>query len=76
VGWRAMDHLHPEWRVWSQFLTNEQATGRGSHSSTCQLNLSRFCHLLVSPCLIDWGETMHHTYPIKCAYVEPKSERA
>ena len=32
VGWRAMDHLHPEWRVWSQFLTNEQATGLGLDS--------------------------------------------
>ena len=27
--------------------------GRGLHSSTFQLNLSRFGHLLVSPCLID-----------------------
>jgi hypothetical protein len=26
-------------------------------------------HLLVSPCLIDWGKIMHPTYPTKCAYV-------
>ena len=32
-------------------------------------------HLPVSPCLIDWGKIMHHTYPTKCAYVEPKSGR-
>jgi hypothetical protein len=32
-------------------------------------------HLPVSPCLIDWGEIMHPTYPTKCAYVEPKSGR-
>jgi len=29
VGWRAMDHLYPEWRVWSQFLVNEQSMGLG-----------------------------------------------
>ena len=29
---------------------------RGLHSSTFQLNLSRFGHLLVSPWLIDWGK--------------------
>jgi hypothetical protein len=35
-----------------------------------------FCsHLLVPPCLIDWGGIMHPTYPTKCAYVEPKSGR-
>jgi hypothetical protein len=27
-------------------------------------------HLCLSPCLIDWGETMHPTYPTRCAYVE------
>jgi len=48
--------------------------GRGLHSSTFQLNLSRQGHLLVSPCLIDWGKTMHQTDPTKSAYVEPKSE--
>jgi hypothetical protein len=48
---------------------------RGLHSSTFQLNLSRFGHLLESLCLIDWGETMHETFPTKCAYIEPKSER-
>ena len=49
--------------------------GRGLHSSTFQLKLSRFGHLLVLPCLMDWGTTMHQTYPTNCAYVEPKSER-
>lgn len=29
VGWRAMDHLYPEWKVWSQFLCNEQSMGLG-----------------------------------------------
>ncbi len=29
VGWRAMDHLYPEWKVWSQFLVNEQSMGLG-----------------------------------------------
>ena len=52
-----------------------QGGSRGLHSSTFQLDLSRFSHLLVSPCLIDWGKPMHQTYPTKCAYVEPKSER-
>ena len=32
VGWRAMDHLYPEWRVWSQFLVNEQSMGLGLDS--------------------------------------------
>lgn len=32
VGWRAMDHLYPEWKVWSQFLTNEQSMGLGLDS--------------------------------------------
>lgn len=27
VGWRAMDELFPEWRVWSQFLANEMGMG-------------------------------------------------
>jgi hypothetical protein len=49
--------------------------GRGLHSSTSQHNLSRFGHILVSPCLIDWGKTMHQTYPRNCAYVEPENER-
>jgi len=49
--------------------------GRGLHSSTFQLNLSRFGHLIVSPCLIDWGKPMHQSYPTEFAYVEPKSER-
>ena len=52
-----------------------EASGRGLHSSTFQLNLRRFGHLLLSPCLIDWGKSMHQTYPTKCAYVDPKSER-
>ena len=34
---------------------------RGLHSSTFQLDLSRFGPLLVSPYLIDWGKTMHQT---------------
>jgi hypothetical protein len=32
-------------------------------------------HLLVSPCLIDWGEIMQLMYPMKLANVEPKSGR-
>jgi ankyrin repeat protein len=32
-------------------------------------------HLPVFPCLTDWGEIMHPTYPTKCAYVEPKIGR-
>ena len=32
VGWRAMDHLYPEWKVWSQFLCNEQGMGLGLDS--------------------------------------------
>jgi aminopeptidase N len=32
VGWRAMDHLFPEWQVWSQFLVNEQSMGLGLDS--------------------------------------------
>ena len=51
---------------------------RGLHSSTIQLNLSRFGHTSPCPpvpCLIDWGEMIHPTYPTKCAYVEPKSGR-
>ena len=27
-----MDHLYPEWKVWSQFLTNEQSMGLGLDS--------------------------------------------
>jgi len=34
-----------------------------------------FSYLPMSPCLIDWGEIMHPTYPTKCAYVVPKSGR-
>jgi hypothetical protein len=49
--------------------------GRGLQSSTFQLNLSCFGHLLVSPCLINWRKIMHQTYPTKCAYVELKCER-
>jgi len=48
---------------------------RGLHSSSFQLNLCRFGPPVLSPCLIDWGKTMHRTYPTECAYVEPKSER-
>jgi hypothetical protein len=49
--------------------------GRGLHSSTFQLNLNRSGHHLVSPCLIDWGETVHPTYPTRGAYIELTSER-
>jgi hypothetical protein len=43
---------------------------RGLHSSTFQLNLSRFGHTsLCPPCLID---CMQPTYPTKCAFIEPK----
>jgi len=36
--------------------------GRGFHSSTSQLNLSRFCH------------QNHATYPTESAHVKPKVE--
>jgi len=49
--------------------------GRGLHSPTFQLKLSRCSHSTVFPCLIDWGKIMHPTYPTECAYVEPKSGR-
>ena len=46
------------------------------HSSTSHSPPEPFwSHLPVSPCLIDWGKTMHPTYPTKCAYVEPNSVR-
>jgi len=32
-------------------------------------------HLTVSPCLIDWGKTIHPTYATECAHVEPNSGR-
>jgi hypothetical protein len=32
-------------------------------------------HLPVVPCLINWREIMHLTYPTKCAYAEPESVR-
>eukprot|EP00854_Cymbomonas_tetramitiformis_P015073 gene15073-17814_t len=32
VGWRAMDHIFPEWGVWTQFTSNEQAMGLGLDS--------------------------------------------
>ena len=48
---------------------------KGLHSSTFQLNLSRFGHTSLPPCLIDWGKLMHPTYPTKYAYVEPESGR-
>jgi hypothetical protein len=50
----------------------DQGASRGLHSSTFQLNPSRFGHI---PCLIDGGKTMHPTYPTKCAYVELNSGR-
>jgi len=56
-------------------ISEWRQSGKGLHSSTFQLNLSRFCHPLVSPCLVDWGKTMLPTYPTKCAYVEPRSGR-
>lgn len=27
VGWRAVDHLFPEWHIWTQFITNEANRG-------------------------------------------------
>jgi len=47
------------------------------HSLTAQLNLSCFGHTSLCPplSLIDWGKIMHPTYPTKCAYVKPRSER-
>jgi aminopeptidase N len=27
VGWLAVDHLHPEWKVWSQFIVRSQRRG-------------------------------------------------
>lgn len=27
VGWLAVDNIFPQWRVWEQFLVNEQARG-------------------------------------------------
>jgi hypothetical protein len=52
-------------------------TIRGLHSSTSQLNLSRFGHTSdpVSPCLRDWGNIMHPSYIAKCVYNEPNSGR-
>jgi hypothetical protein len=49
-------------------------SGQGLTLVQFQPNLSRFGHLLVSPCVTDGGKTMHQTYPTKCAYVKPKSE--
>jgi tRNA 2-selenouridine synthase len=58
------------------FSDEERAkVGRGLHSSTFQLNPSRFGHLPVSPSLIDWGKIMHPTYPTTCAHVDPNTGR-
>jgi aminopeptidase N len=27
VGWLAVDHIFPEWKVWEQFVSNEQKRG-------------------------------------------------
>ena len=27
VGWLAVDHLHPEWDVWSQFVVRKMSKG-------------------------------------------------
>ena len=27
MGWLAVDNVFPQWRVWEQFLVNEQARG-------------------------------------------------
>ena len=27
VGWLAVDHLFPEWQIWTQFVTNDYASG-------------------------------------------------
>jgi len=37
-------------------LDDPQFGGRVLHSSTFQLNLSRFGPVILSPCLIDWGK--------------------
>jgi hypothetical protein len=48
-------------------LFHDMAAGRGLHSSTFQLNMSRFCH----------SNSMNHpAYPTKGAHNEPKFERA
>jgi hypothetical protein len=45
-------------------IASAGVAGRGLHSSTFQLNLSRIGRTSpVSPCLIDWGTIMHPTYP-------------
>jgi hypothetical protein len=41
--------------------------GRGLHSFTSQLNLSRFGHTSLCLRLIDWAKILHPTYPTKCA---------
>lgn len=30
VGWWAIDHLHPEWKVWDQFLVGRKNKGIAS----------------------------------------------
>lgn len=30
VGWWAIDHLHPEWKVWDQFLVGRKSKGIAS----------------------------------------------
>jgi len=47
------------------FMREPELLGRGSHSSTLQLNLSRFGHTspCLSPCLIDWGKSCTQCIP-------------
>jgi hypothetical protein len=59
-------------RKWLQALN----IGRDVHSLLVNFSAQPkpfWSQLPVSPCLTDWGEIMHPTYPTKCAYVEPKS---
>ena len=58
------------------------SVGRGS-ASIQGLTLVNFSaqpkpfwsYLPVSPCLIDWGTSMHPTYPTRCAYFQPEGGR-
>ena len=64
----------PRFRAVSQYATPEEQAKQGLtlvHFSPQPKPFWSTSHLLVSPCLIDRGESMHPTYPTNCAYVEP-----